>query len=437
MLQGRAFADKKPVRRKRRGQRLAYPRRLGLVVLVTILCPLLLAGCAGPAEVADRPTDAPQVGPAPSASDEQNAAPFRLEPAAVPASPVGSPVAQRRPTKPLSPPGPSVAAKEASRANGGPTITFEKTVHDYGEIAPQSSNVCEFRFKNTGTAVLRVEPKIVSTCGCTAPLLAKTEYAPGEEGVIKVTHSAENRATKTTKYLTVCSNDRDQPQVRLTIIANVVPKVACEPEQLDLSIKDNVAMCPPITLRSLDGTPFSVTGMFCSGNCLTAKLDPSAQAAAFTLQPTPDVEKLQKIPVGSLMLTLTHPECKQVTIGYKLRSGFQFVPVLPMFFDAKPNVPIQKAVYLSNNEAKDFEIASFSSERNLVQVVEKTKTAPQGGEGARYRLQVSITPPPKTTGAERIFTATLLVHLTTGQTLKLDCRGFYATERSGTYSPSP
>ena len=373
----------------------------------------------------------------PSASDEPNAAPFRLEPAAVPARPVGSPVAQRRPTKPLSPPGPSVATRGVSRANGGPTITFEKTAHDYGEVAPQSSHVCEFRFKNTGTAVLRVEPKIVSTCGCTVPILAKTEYAPGEEGGIKVTYSAENRATKTTRYMTVRSNDRDHPQVKLTILANVVPRVACEPEQLDLSIKDDAALCPPIRLRSLDGTPFSVTGMFCSGNCLTAKLDPSAQAAAFTLQPTPDVEKLQKVPTGSLMLTLTHPECKQVTIGYKLRSGFQFVPVLPMFFDAKPNVPIQKTVYLSSNEGKDFEIASFSSERNLVDVVEKAKIAPTGGEGARYRLQVSITPPIRTTGAERLFTATLLVHLTTGQTLKLDCRGFYATERSGAYFPPP
>lgn len=431
MPQGPAFADKKPVRRKRRGQRLAYPRRLGLVVLVTIVCPLFLAGCAGPAEVADRPTDAPPVGPAPSADDEQNAVPFRLEPAAVPASSVGSPVAQRRLTDPLSPPGPSATTKEASRANGGPTITFEKISHDYGEVAPQSSHVCEFRFKNTGTAVLRVEPKIVSTCGCTAPILSKTEYTPGEEGVIKVTYSAENRATKTTRYLTVRSNDRDHPQVRLSILANVVPRVACEPEELDLSIKDDTAMCPPIRLRSLNGTPFSITGMFCSGNCLTAPLDPSARATEFTLRLTPDVEKLRKIPAGALMLTLTHPECKEMTIRYKLRSGFQFVPVLPMFFDAKPNVPIQKAVSLSNNEGKDFEIASFSSERNLVQVIEKTKTAPQGREGARYRLQVSITPPPKTTGAERIFTATLLVHLTTGQTLKLDCRGFYATERSG------
>ncbi len=193
-------------------------------------------------------------------------------------------------------------------------------------------------------------------------------------------------------------------------------------------------LCHPITLRSLDGTPFSVTGVFCSGNSLAATFDRSAQATEFALPLTADVERLQKVPTGSLMLTLTHPECKQVTIGYRLRSGFQFAPALPMCFDAKPNVPVRKTVYLSNNEGRDFEIASFSSERNVVEVVEKAKIAPQDGEGARYRLQVSMLPPAKTTGAERIFTGTLPVHLTTGQTLKLDCRGFYATEPPGTHA---
>ena len=41
----------------------------------------------------------------------------------------------------------------------------------------------------------------------------------------------------------------------------------------------------------------------------------------------------------------------------------------------------------------------------------------------------------RVTGAERIFTDSLLVDLTNGETLKLDFRGFYATTPAGTESP--
>jgi hypothetical protein len=395
------------------------------------LCHLLLVGCAGPTEVADQQTRAPVVGQAPSANGEQNPVPFQLEPAARPRNSVDAPVAQKLPSEQLWPFAFPKATTEPQSGNGRPTITFEKTAHDYGQIRTGSKSVCEFRFKNTGTATLIVDPQITSTCGCTVTTLAKTEYAPGEEGVLKVTYAADNLATQATRYLTVRSNDVDHPQVRLTITADILPWVAFEPRQLDLSLKDNAVTCPPIILRSLDGTPFSVTAVLSSGNCLTAAIDPSIRATEFTVQPTLDLEKLRTLPTGYLAFMLTHPECKQVKIAYAARTGFRFVPALPMFFNAKPSIPVEKAILLSNDYGEDFEIASFSSERSFVQVREKAKIAPGDKGGTGYRLQVSVTPPAKTTDAQSIFTDTLLVHLTNGQTLRLDCRGFYAATPAG------
>ena len=95
-----------------------------------------------------------------------------------------------------------------------------------------------------------------------------------------------------------------------------------------------------------------------------------------------------------------------------------------------------KVVHLSNDNGEDFEIVSFSSERNLVGVLEKTKLPSGAREEVRYRLRVSITPPIRT-GNENIFTDTLSIHLTDGQTLKLDCRGIYATSQSTTQYPPP
>jgi len=72
-----------------------------------------------------------------------------------------------------------------------PGISLEKTVHNFGELGVREKGECEFKFKNTGQALLKIG-KIRSTCGCTVPSLSKTEYKPGEEGVIKVKYSGQS-----------------------------------------------------------------------------------------------------------------------------------------------------------------------------------------------------------------------------------------------------
>ena len=47
-----------------------------------------------------------------------------------------------------------------------PKISFEKTVHDFGKIAAGTKNICEFKFTNSGTDVLKIG-KIKATCDCT------------------------------------------------------------------------------------------------------------------------------------------------------------------------------------------------------------------------------------------------------------------------------
>ena len=392
------FASNKPKNYQRRGRRPSNVCGCCITLMMVILCHLLLAGCAGPAKVANK-----------SAT-------------------------QTTPDEPSGPLVPSGTARQSQNVSHGPIMTFEKTVHDFGQVGPRSKNVCEFRFKNTGMDTLRVERRIQSTCGCAAPLLTKNEYAPGEEGAIQVTYTAAGIPVTAQKDLTVHSNDKENPQVRLRIIAKVASQVACEPRQLNLRLKD-AATCP-ITLRSLDGTPFSVTGMLCTGDGITADLDPSIQATEFTIQPMLDVEKLQRLPEGFLKLTLTHPECKEVRIRYQIWSGFQFFPASLMLYNVEPNRPVQRIVQLSNIDGEDFEIESISSDQNFVDVLEKTKIAPRGKEGARYRIKVSVKPP--VNGKQKgFFTDTLFVRLTDGQTQKLDCHGFYNIPQAaaGPYPP--
>jgi hypothetical protein len=328
------------------------------------------------------------------------------------------------------PPPPSVTPTgpvEIPAAGGEPIMTFEKTLHDFGEVGPQRKSSCEFRFKNTGTGTLRIRQKIDSTCGCTVPVLSKTEYAPGEEGVIQVTYFAGAMGGTATKIITVHSNDRSHgAKVNLTIKATVVERVAYEPQQLLLRLKGPDAGSPAITVRSLDHRSFAVTRILSSGGAITADFDPSLQATEFTLRPTIDTGQLEKYPTGTLLLTLTHPECEGVRIAYRAVPEFEFSPPAITLFNADPNRPVQREVWLSNNYGQAFEIASCASTANLVQVTEKERVVAPDAQSFRYRLQLSIQPLPlPRSGTQRVFEDTLSVRLTNGSLLQLPCRIFY------------
>lgn len=99
-------------------------------------------------------------------------------------------------------------------------ITFAKFEHDYGNVAPESTNKYSFVFTNTGK-----EPLIISnaqgSCGCTVPNYPKEPIMPGKTGKIDV----EFKPSKTQlgpqeKTVTVTANT-DPAQTILKIKANV------------------------------------------------------------------------------------------------------------------------------------------------------------------------------------------------------------------------
>jgi len=369
---------------------------------VVLLGLLLLFGCSAAPKAASLPAETPP-----------------------PAEQAASSPQQTPPPEPAAPPGPV----QTPATEGEPVMTVEKTVHDFGDVGPLSRNVCEFRFKNTGMGTLKINEKIDSTCGCTVPALSKTEYAPGEEGAIQVTYSASAAPGPAARMVTVHSNDKSHGgKINLTVKAKVIERIAYEPRRLTLRLKGKDAGCPPITLRSLDNRAFSITQVTSTGNGIRVQIDPSAQATTFTLHPTLDAEKLQRYPMGALVLTLTHPECRQVRIDYDALPEFQFSPPSISVFGAEPNRPVAKETWLSNNYGEDFEIASSASKQNLIELVGKDKVVSEDKKSIRYHLRLSVKPP-AASGPQRAFADILTIRLTNGNTLQLPCRVFYAAPR--------
>ncbi len=219
-------------------------------------------------------------------------------------------------------PTPSVAkapkpAKQASSAGlQGPKISFEKLVHDFGQVKPKSTNLCEFSFKNRGNSLLKIT-HVSKTCGCTPFTLDKKEYEPGESGILKVEYNAGRKQGSVSRRLFVSSNDKTKPKGELIIKAEVKLKVDFEPKRLNLSLRKENADCPAITLRSLDKKAFSIKSFKARPDCITADVNEAFEAAEHDIQPKVDMEKLRKELKGRITIGLTHPECDAVIISFR------------------------------------------------------------------------------------------------------------------------
>ncbi|MHC4192617.1 MAG: DUF1573 domain-containing protein [Planctomycetota bacterium] len=303
----------------------------------------------------------------------------------------------------------------------GPRIEFERVVHDFGAVNPDSTHRCEFRFKNVGDSTLRVT-RPTSKCTCTVGQLMKTEYAPGESGVIKVTKfKVSKHARLYTQPLTVKTNDKTKSVVKLTVQARVVPKVTYTPKRLKLLISDESASPPEVTLKCVDDQPFAVRSVKATSRAITADYDSSIKATTHKIQFKVDPAQLGKRLRGTIDVRLTHPDCRELRIPFDVLSRFKVDPTVILLHNVSPEKPIGKTVWLLNNYGEDFEVESAFSEQGLIKVLKREKA------GKRYKFELEITPPAGTSKSR--FTDIFHIKIEDGEELKINCNGFYATNK--------
>ena len=302
-----------------------------------------------------------------------------------------------------------------------PRISFEKTRCDLGLVGPGTEHLCEFKFTNTGKGLLKME-RVQSTCNCTVPELPKKEYAPGESGTIKVKYHSSKYPGKVTRRLFAYSNDKTKPNVELDVAAEIVKKVKFEPTSMKLLLNKENAGCGEITLTSLDDRPFAIKDFKSTANSITADVNTSVEATEFILHPKADIKKLQRTLAGGIEIGLTHPQCDRVVIPFNVLPRFKTEPASIIVFNAEPNEPSRKELWVLNNYNEDFEIESASADKDLVKVVGQEKI------GNRYKFELEITPP-VAEDEQKMFLDMFRVNIKGGDKLKVKCRGVYRREK--------
>ncbi len=326
---------------------------------------------------------------------------------------------------------PNTTAKVTAPKGTGPRLTFEKTTHDFGNIPPLSSHSYEFQFSNTGDGMLEIGTT-QTTCGCTVPELKKKQYQPGESGALKVTFTSSSVISPASKQIFVSSNDAYNPKITLTIKANVIRKVEYQPQNLALSLRKENGGCPDITLKSIDGQAFAITDINSIPRGITAKVDPAKTATEFVIKPIVDVEKIKQALRGEVRISLTHPDCKVITMIYNAPPLIKAEPAMVLFFNLEPKKADKRdKIWIMSNYDEDFEIVSAAAPKGYFKATNITKQ----GKG-RYEMTIEVMPPEITNTALKIFMDTLVVKTKEAGQVEIICRGFYSKQLQQSADPN-
>jgi hypothetical protein len=310
------------------------------------------------------------------------------------------------------------AAEQTPQIAGpAPRIMFGQVVYDFGDIPTGTRHKGQFNFANKGDSPLKI--KNVSSCCGVVTNLPKNEFAPGESGVLEIDYGSSTEPGPFRRQLTVSTNDPRNPDVILTIRANAIRVVGFEPSKLTLFLKQENAGCGDITLKSLDGKPFSITGFKATENAITADFDPSVQATKFVLKPKADLKILQNSMRGRISITLSHPQCDIIEMLFDVLPEFTVNPAQILLLKVEPGKPIKRSIWVLSNYSENFEIDSIRSQNGIIKVLKQEKV------GNRYQIDVEIMPPPLGENSKRVLVDVLTITMKGGEEMSITCRGFY------------
>ncbi|MHC4831688.1 MAG: DUF1573 domain-containing protein, partial [Planctomycetota bacterium] len=291
--------------------------------------------------------------------------------------------------------------------DGDPAFETLDPIIDFGEV--QHGVVVEktFRFKNTGTSELRLL-RVDTSCGCTAALPSKVEFAPGEAGELKVSFTTRE------KRLT---SDAD-------VLTNTIELTTNDPRQLEggrgkalLRLVGTVhrihrfvpAEGPRLTARKGEAKPKAVRARIYPKNGDFKIL----QGARVSQVPFGLRVVDQKIiakdgrPVGLEVAVVVTPDADTgfLSESITLEPGDpQYAPVyLPIRGDVEPSVaPSPKKLTLNGDDAESAAWIALNTQNPESLRVLEAVAVPAGGEGETPHLEVEIEPSPSGAVAPRL-----------------------------------
>jgi hypothetical protein len=208
----------------------------------------------------------------------------------------------------------------------GPSISFDKEAHDYGKVIYGETVTEEFVLTNTGDLPLTIG-ELHASCGCTKAVKGSSEVPPnGQTKIVAAFDTTGMKAGRKQKFVTVHSNDPQRPEVKLTLLADVIRELSVEQETLATTVPraaDHVTF--PMKITNSSDKPVTVRDVKTPPEGSPAELQPGKIVVApQSSVPFSVTVKLVDDPGraywnGRFSLETDHPREKQIDIRYLVK----------------------------------------------------------------------------------------------------------------------
>jgi len=187
-------------------------------------------------------------------------------------------------------------------ADVGPRLAIDQPVFDFGTVERGTRVDHTFGLVNRGDAELRIE-HVKSSCGCTVAVLSDRVVPPGGEARVAVDLDTGRLAGRTTKTITVYTNDPAAAVVGLSLAGQVTADLVVTPTPLYLGrihrgepVRREVLVTP-----GREGAAFTVERVEPTHPAVRARLEPRTDGPGQRVV----VELDRDVPLGRFNETLT------------------------------------------------------------------------------------------------------------------------------------
>lgn len=191
-------------------------------------------------------------------------------------------------------------------------MEFETAAVDLGRLMNDDPVDVEFEFVNRGTDPLVISD-VRASCGCTAlnkESIVGREFGAGESGVIAARYTPPN-AGRSTKYVTVTSNDRRGQPIRLELSAEYLPPAKLSRSRVALGMASVSDPHTAETFISMRESGAEIVGVeFAEGGIFGWSAEPVDS-------PDVEYEQRQKITFSAVDRPKTGPFHERATISVR------------------------------------------------------------------------------------------------------------------------
>jgi len=147
------------------------------------------------------------------------------------------------------------------------------------------TRLAEFRFRNDSDQPVRIRG-VKSSCGCTVVRPEKDVYAPGESGILPISHKPKSGSVPRRYRISVSTDESGGRVHDLSLVVLSEPRLMVEGRRMLVWEKGESRTPKQIVLRTKPGDLLRLTGAVTEGDLATAELVGAGETRILRVTPS-------------------------------------------------------------------------------------------------------------------------------------------------------